>query len=230
MEGFPDRVERVPVPSPLLGPYLESIDDLAELKCTLRLMYLLPRKKGYPQAVSFQELLADPVLQRALGKDGALPEALRAALSKAVRRGTLLASPSENGMEAEGLFLLNTPRNRASVSRLSRPISADTAIVGSAEGGGDVRPNIFQLYEENIGLLTPLIAEELKEAETSYPAAWIEEAFREAALQNKRSWRYIERILERWAQEGKSHGEPGRYSKKTDPAAYRRSWGRYASS
>jgi DnaD/phage-associated family protein len=66
------------------------------------------------------------------------------------------------------------------------------------------RPNIFVLYEQNIGPLTPLLAEELVEAEDTYPALWIEDAFREAVELNKRSWRYIQRILERWAAEGKT--------------------------
>ena len=59
----------------------------------------------------------------------------------------------------------------------------------------DVKPNIFALYEENVGIIGPMMAEALKEAETTYPAAWIEEAFREAVARNKRSWRYIETIL-----------------------------------
>src|SRR5947209_12830251 len=44
------------------------------------------------------------------------------------------------------------------------------------------RPNIFVLYEQNIGLLSPLIADELKDAADQYPAEWIEAAFREARL------------------------------------------------
>ena len=76
-------------------------------------------------------------------------------------------------------------------------------------------PNIFSIYEANIGMLTPMIADELREAENLYPASWIEDAFREAVEQNKRSWRYIERILERWTQEGKGNGQPGRYFKKS---------------
>ena len=59
-------------------------------------------------------------------------------------------------------------------------------------------------------MLTPMIAEELKEAEKLYPASWIESAFKEAVTRNKRSWRYISRILERWASEGKEYGEPRR--------------------
>lgn len=65
------------------------------------------------------------------------------------------------------------------------------------------RPNIFVLYEQNIGLLSPLIAEELRDAADQYPAEWIEDAFREAVQQNKRKWSYIRAILRRWGTEGR---------------------------
>ncbi len=78
------------------------------------------------------------------------------------------------------------------------------------------RPNIYTLYEQNIGLLLPLVAEELREAEEQYPWEWVEAAFREAVQQNKRKWSYIRAILKRWEIEGKG-GEPygahGRYSR-----------------
>jgi len=65
------------------------------------------------------------------------------------------------------------------------------------------RPNIFTLYEQNIGLLAPLIADELKDAADHYPAEWIEAAFREAVQHNKRKWSYIHAILRRWETEGR---------------------------
>jgi DnaD/phage-associated family protein len=65
------------------------------------------------------------------------------------------------------------------------------------------RPNIFTLYEQNIGLLTPLIAEDLKDAINHYPEEWIEAAFREALQHNKRKWSYISAILRRWETEGR---------------------------
>ena len=78
------------------------------------------------------------------------------------------------------------------------------------------RPNIFTLYEQNIGLLAPLVAEELRDANERYPWDWIEAAFREATQQNKRKWSYIRAILRRWETDGKG-GEPygahGRYSR-----------------
>ncbi len=65
------------------------------------------------------------------------------------------------------------------------------------------RPNIFVLYEQNIGLLSPLIADELRDAADQYPMEWIESAFREAVQHNKRKWSYIRAILRRWETEGR---------------------------
>jgi len=69
-------------------------------------------------------------------------------------------------------------------------------------------------------MITPMIAEELQEAEKLYPPRWIEEALKEAVTLNKRSWRYIARILERWASEGKDSGEYKRDVKKDGPDKY----------
>src|SRR5437763_11950136 len=65
------------------------------------------------------------------------------------------------------------------------------------------RPNIFVLYEQNIGLLSPLIADQLRDAAEQYPPEWIEAAFREAVQHNKRKWNYISAILRRWETEGR---------------------------
>jgi DNA replication protein DnaD len=48
-----------------------------------------------------------------------------------------------------------------------------------------------------------MIADELREAENTYPAPWIEEAIKLAVTNNVRRWKYIAAILERWRQEGK---------------------------
>jgi len=108
-----------------------------------------------------------------------------------------------------------------------RPMDGEAAEFKAGEGlevrAGQI--NIFELYEQNIGLLSPLIAEELKEAEQRYPGEWIEGAFREAVARNVRNWRYIARILERWESQGRADGEPKRYHRPIDPAKYKR--GRY---
>lgn len=66
------------------------------------------------------------------------------------------------------------------------------------------RPNIFVLYEQNIGLLTPMIASQLEDAADQYSMDWIESAFSEAVQLNKRNWKYISAILRRWKTEGRN--------------------------
>ena len=86
--------------------------------------------------------------------------------------------------------------------------------------GTEETSDIFALYEQNIGMLTPMIADELKEIEKLYPGNWIADAFKEAVLYNKRNIRYISKILENWVAEGRSDGTHQRHPKKTDPDKY----------
>ena len=74
---------------------------------------------------------------------------------KAVQRGTLLASRHD----ADVFYFLNSPRGRASAEAFAKGGWQGDARPGSAPVE---RPNIFRLYEENIGPLTPLIADALK--------------------------------------------------------------------
>jgi DNA replication protein len=65
-----------------------------------------------------------------------------------------------------------------------------------------------------------MIADELRDAERLYPQTWIRDAIKEAVSRNKRNWRYIAKILERWSAEGKSNGTYRGDFKKTDPDKY----------
>jgi DnaD/phage-associated family protein len=82
----------------------------------------------------------------------------------------------------------------------------------------DERPNIFRLYEENVGPLTPLMADVLREAEKVYPVNWLEEAFSIAVQRNARSWRFVEAVLKRWKEEGRD--EQDRRDVKKDRRRY----------
>jgi phage replication O-like protein O len=61
---------------------------------------------------------------------------------------------------------------------------------------------ISNLYQENIGILTPMIADELKDIAATYPAGWFEEALKEAVGAGVRKLKYVSAILERWRAEG----------------------------
>ena len=62
--------------------------------------------------------------------------------------------------------------------------------------------SISKAYESEIGLITSMIADDLKEASTVYPLKWVLDAIHEAAVQNKRGWKYCLAILKRWHAQG----------------------------
>jgi len=86
---------------------------------------------------------------------------------------------------------------------------------------------IATLHEENFGIITPILSEKFKDFVENYrgPIEWIKEAFAEAVSNNVRKWVYVEKILDRWQQEGREkHGRgvsPGRGAPahKQDPHA-----------
>jgi DNA replication protein len=209
--GFPPgKVRSVGLPEPVFTELLPIIDDLAELKLTLHMMWRLGQQRGKVRYLRHADLVSDQVLLASLGD---LPaEALNDALARAVERGTLLQTRTIDENSPEDIYFANTPKGRAAVEAITRGEWPD-----ELESAG--RPNVFALYEQNIGMLTPLIAEELREAERDYPAEWIEEAFREAVSLNKRSWKYIRAILERWRTEGRGD-ETGRRPSETDRRRY----------
>jgi DnaD/phage-associated family protein len=225
--GFPAKSKFTPIPNIFFSELLPQINDPVELKVTLHILWVLYQKQGYPRFVTYGELTADPVLMRGIEGQGSAPEVLRQALNQAVSRGTILCWKLERDSEVHELYFVNTDADGRAVEKIKNgELKVGNLVKGEPCLVSQEQPNIFTLYEKNIGMLTPIIAEELKEAEKLYPASWIQDAFKEAVDLNKRSWRYISRILERWAAEGKHDGEPGRYSKAdSSPEEYRRRYG-----
>jgi DNA replication protein len=222
-EGFPARMEYTPLPNVFFSGLLPQIDDIAELKTTLNVLAKIYRKRGYPRYVSFQELLGDDSLTSSLRGEKSKPEtALQNALEKAVERGTLLLLAMEKDGVSEDIYFLNTASNREVVEKIQ---DGELELSGLQTTGRkyvppEEVPDIYTLYEENIGILTPMIADELREAEKLYPKDWINDAIKEAVLHNKRNIKYILKILENWAAEGKGDGTYQRHPQKTDPDKY----------
>ena len=206
--GFPGgRIGQTSLPDLFFSELLPLIDNLAELKVTLYIFWLLYHKKGELRYVTLQELQGNGTLLRGLQGLAASPaEALRDGLQRGVARGTLLHLRSTDG--EQHFYFVNSAQGRRAVEQAQTgelslaECSLLTEPVAPAE-----RPNIFVLYEQNVGLLQPIIAEELQEAERAYPQKWIEEAFRIAVENNVRNWKYIRRILERWVADGKDDGK-----------------------
>ena len=211
--GFPAKSNFTPLPNVFFTGLLPQIGSLTELKLILHIFWRLYQKRGAPKFVNYRELIGDKTLME--GVEGSSPaEVLGNALESAIKRGVLLYLVLEKEGESQKLYFINNEANRRAIAKLQSGELSLGALPQPPPHIKEEKPNIFALYEQNIGLLTPMIAEELKEAEKLYPASWIEEAFKEAVSLNKRSWRYIARILERWSSEGKESGEFRRDFKK----------------
>jgi DNA replication protein len=206
--GFPrGKLAYTSLPDLFFAELLPTVDDLAELKVTLHVLWLLFRRRVSREYVALHELLGDGGLLRGLdGLGASSDEALLGGLNRAVARGTLLCLQTTD--KEKRFYFVNSAKGRSSYeqARMGDLQLLPGAALTDATVAGQ-RPNVFVLYEQNIGLLQPMIAEELKEAEQSYPAEWIEEAFRIAVENNVRNWKYVRRILERWAAEGKDSGK-----------------------
>ena len=221
--GFPAGTVFVPVPAAFFSQLMPEIDDIYELKITLHLFRLLYPRKGYPRFVTLTELENDLGLQTSL-KTGGQKKGLilNTALDQAIQRGTILSTKVKKTEGEETIFLLNTAADQEALEKIrTGEIKLTGLDVNSKNEVVSVpAPNVYTLYENNIGILTPMVAEELKDAEQNYPLTWIEDAIKEAVNANKRNWRYIARILERWSTEGKRDGTYQRDIKKTDPDKY----------
>jgi DnaD/phage-associated family protein len=211
--GFPDtKMKPVIVPDLFFSDLLPQIEDLGELKLTLHCFWLLNEQGGAAKFLRGDDLRNDDILLRSLHLNSNLrspQQTLADALERAVARNTLLKleieSEDEKGVvKVEDWYFTNTPKGRQTLAlvRQGRLGELQAAIPDEARLKVN-RPNIFVLYEQNIGMMTPLIADQLRDMEKSYPPDWIDEAFNLAVASNKRRLRYIQAILRRWETEGK---------------------------
>ena len=221
-EGFPARMEFTPIPNIFFSTLLPQISDIAELKATLHVLAALYRKRGHPRFITYGELSGNAALMSGLEKPAEPPdEVLREALKMAVERGTFIHIELDRDGVSEDVYFMNTESGRQIVAKIQNgelKLSGLKA-AGRAYAAPEKQPDIFTLYEQNIGMLTPMIAEELRDAEKLYPEGWIRDAIKEAVNQNKRKWSYILAILKHWSTEGKSDGARRR-DFKTDPDKY----------
>ena len=213
-KGFPaGELRFTAVPDLFFARLLPQIDSLVELKVTLHFLWVHYRQAR--QAISFNELLTDESLVESLGLiDEAVDVALAQGLNRAVERGTLLYVRVEDDLGTQDLYFLNSERGRLAQSRVEHGEVGVVAISGAELAAPVKRPNIFELYEDNIGLISPILADELKDAEATYPPEWVADAFKIAVDNNVRKWSYIRAILEKFATVGRDSQEEKQESNK----------------
>ncbi|MCI0711399.1 MAG: DnaD domain protein [Chloroflexi bacterium] len=219
MKGFngfpPGKTPHIRVPSLFFSELLPSIDHLAEMKVTVYCFWALQRQEGEYKYVRLSEIMADEIFMAGLGDTLEKQQReLMEGLERATARGTLLHVTLHLQHESEEIYFMNTVNGRNAV----KAIESDNWLPGDAKRPIALiieRPNIFVVYEQNIGSITHRIADQLRSLEDDYPEQWIVDAIYIATENNRRSLRYIEAILERWNREGK-HGFTGQRSSEHD--------------
>jgi DnaD/phage-associated family protein len=196
--GFTDSESFTQLPDTFFQKLLAEIDSAEELKVTLFFLWRVQHMEG-PFRVLCQTDFEEKVL-------GLTAEEVAMGLGKAVQRGSILKRSPERLVEgavheADVFYFLNSPRGRAAAEAFAKGNWRESAEIMSTPVVE--RPNVFKMYEENIGPLTPMIADILKDAEDLYSSEWISEAIEIAVKNNKRNWKYCEAILKRWKDQGK---------------------------
>ena len=205
----------------LIEQVIRDVWDPLEAKAILTLALL----GGLSRPVAETEILAYPALVQGIRGDGSSRESsdrIRPALRSAVARGILIALRDDQ--DVHWYVIANDVTRRLASSGDFQIAATPADPVQRLETD---RPDVFGLYEQNIGVISPIMADRLNEALSLYPEEWIRDAIGEAVTYNKRNWRYIQAILENWTTEGRSDETNRRaHEEHLDPEKYLR--GKYA--
>lgn len=223
--GFPAGKPRTfSLPTGVITDLLPLIDDVYELKVTLFAFYAVQQREGHFRYLRHADFAGHEPLMASLHQD---PDRLDAALERAVQRGTLLRAEVALASGTEALYFINAEPGRAAIEQIEagawKPDADEHPVEVLPE-----RPNIYRLYEEKIGPLTPFIAEHLRDAEQEYPAGWVADAIHIAAERNAQRWNYIQSVLERWKKEGKRDEIASRPDERSERDGTRYVSGKYA--
>lgn len=210
--GFlaPERDE-VPVPSGFFADVLPEITDINELRVLLTVFRLVAEDAGFESPIAEARVLRDQPLREAVRVDG-IPagsgrQSILHGLELLVTRGVILRVEAQAARRSERWHFLHTPVTRELVDAIQRGALSPPRSMWTDEEPPSLMtdpPTPFLLYEQNIGPLTPMVADRITRAMRDYPVEWIEDAIEEAVAYNRRSWKYIERILESWMAQGRS--------------------------
>jgi DNA replication protein len=200
-EGFADSESSTRLPDGFFN-LLHDFARLEDLMVALQVLHQLDHLEGssFLREADIVTAIADLP-----------PDTVQLSLGRITSLGVLVMA-EHNGTR---LYLLNTPRGRSQAEAFQ---AGGPGAVAQAASMPLERPNVFRVYEDNIGPLTPLIADALRDAQEQYSPDWVTDAVELAVMHNKRSWKYCEAILQRWKEEGRAEKQ----NRRDDAAARQR--------
>lgn len=201
-KGFSAKTRNLTqVPAEFFTDLLPQLGDLDEIKLLLFLFWYLQNRDENTGYASLSELTSEPLLAQLFGDDEKLLETrMSTAIEKVVAQQVLLRGRKDG----QDYLFFNSPRGKALQEGLESGEWQPAGATAGALSMATRRPDIFKLYEENIGLLTPLMSDILIDAEKTYPVDWIADAVKIAVERNARNWRYVESILRSWKEKGRN--------------------------
>ena len=221
--GFPaGGLKEVLIPARLLTDLLSRIDNLAETRLTLYCYQQIGRLSGQAAWLRARALRSDPVLldlMSGLSELHSSQEILEDALEKALVRNALLELelPGADGEPDDQALFLNTEqgrRLRTAMRAAGSEVRSDGRIPVVAQLS-ESEP--FKIYHQNFGLLTPVLADQLRNLIEDFPSPWVCEAMEIAVARNKKALAYVKAILNRWEQEARESGKANGFPRPREP-------------
>ena len=201
INGFPlpDDFATTRIPNTVLGRVLSTIEDADEIKLILRAIWLLEHQRGYPRYITSDDLRRDRVLSVVIPNQ---PEFDRI-LKSAIERGVFVEATINDNI----CLMFNTESAR----RASIEVSPTTDNLNKNGNGWEAPAtstapaDAFRAYEENIGILSPMIRQSILAALEDFTDEDITRAIRIAVENESRSWSFVAGVLRRWARDGIPH-------------------------
>jgi DnaD/phage-associated family protein len=113
---------------------------------------------------------------------------------------------------------LEDPSTRDATRAHEPTVAAPAKTAAAAAVAPSEYQAVVKAYQNEIGMLTPIISDGIKAQMQQSPTEWVIRAIGIAAMRNNRRWAYVEGILRRWQTEG-FDGDMDNLSARTGNAA-----------
>ena len=202
----------ISISSEVLEKSIKNLNNINEIKIFLRIIHLIYKKQNLNTEtfeLSFDEISNDPVTLKLLGPNSLTKDQITKKLKEICDVLIMKDFINQKIYTNKVTGITKTVFHMETFEKTNDPVISENN-----------PKNIFELYEDNVGMLNPMIVDELIQAENKFPFNWIVDAVKESVTRNKRNWKYIHTILETWDREGKNNGRTLGNSEKTGYGEY----------